>query len=61
MSMQTFAALVMAQTPEEKQAAEKAHKDTVALAPTDAEVIAGFLRNCTTMDGEKIVPPVQAH
>lgn len=46
MSAATFAGLVLASTSEEKKAAELAHTQAVAAAPSDAENIAAFLSQC---------------
>ncbi len=43
--------IILAKTPEEAEAAEaELHKHN-AEAPSDREVLTGFLKNCTTLDG----------
>jgi len=46
MSMQTFMALVLANTQEEKELAHKEHAASEATKPSDAENIALFLSKC---------------
>ena len=46
MSAQTFGALCLAETAEEKEFAERNHREAVASAPSDAEIISTFLNDC---------------
>lgn len=48
--------LILANTPEEKAEAERRHRAEQAAKPSDFEVLAGFLRQCTTMDGQPLDP-----
>lgn len=49
--MSLLAAIVLATTDEEREAAREALRKHNAQAPTDREVIAAFLKDCTTLDG----------
>lgn len=48
--MHTFINIVLAKTDEEKRLAEQAHQDWLKSQPTDAEVIANFLKDCEVFD-----------
>lgn len=54
--MQTFGAILLAQTPEDRDAAVAAHRAAVAKEPTDQEVITEFLSRCELLDAPEEAP-----
>lgn len=46
--------IILAKTDEEREAARLAVAKRNAEAPADWEVVAGFLKNCTTLDGKPL-------
>lgn len=57
MSGKTFMNLILAETPEEREKARKAHREAVKNEPSDAEFLTAFLRECQTERGEDILEP----
>jgi len=47
--------IILVKTNEESEAARQALAKSNAEAPSDWEVVAGFLKNCTTLDGKPLV------
>lgn len=46
--------LILAQTEEEEREARQELADANANAPTDWEVVASFVKQCTTLDGKPL-------
>ena len=52
--MASITDIICAKTDEEREAARSALAKANAEAPSDSDVLAGFLKNCATMDGKPL-------
>ena len=52
--MTSLTDIICATTDDERKKAQDALANRNAAAPTDYEVVASFLKNCTTLDGQPL-------
>lgn len=52
--MSSITAIILAKTDEEREAARQALAKRNAEVPSDWEVVAAFLKSCTTLDGKPL-------
>lgn len=53
--MHPFVKIILAETPESRAEAEREFREEQRNAPTDAEIITGFLRDCSDMQGTPLL------